>query len=144
MEVSIIMKVRQLMQKELVTIIPTATIHEVALKMKEQNVGTVIIIDEGHIEGIVTDRDIALSVAEFKDPNTVHVFDIMSKGIKTVQANDDILTALRIMKEENVRRLPVKENGKLVGLLSSADLAIELKEELDEFLGLEEAFAKKH
>jgi CBS domain-containing protein len=137
------MKVRQIMHKELVTVLPTATIHDAALKMKEQNVGSILIIDEGYLQGIVTDRDITLVVAaDFKDPKTVKVSEIMKREIKTVKADDDIETALSIMSKENVRRLPVKENGKIVGLLSSADLATEIKEELNQFFGLEEAFAK--
>jgi predicted transcriptional regulator len=68
----------------------------------------------------------------------------MSKKIKTIKSSDDIAIALKIMKEDNVRRLPVKDNGKLVGILSSADLAIELKEEMDQFMELEDYFAISH
>lgn len=139
------MKVSQLMHKEPVTILMTASIYDAALMMKERNVGTVIVVDKGHhIKGIVTDRDIALSIADIKNVKKVNVSDIMSKHLKTIQANDDMATALKIMKEEHVRRLPVKEKGKLVGILSSADLAIELKEELDQFMDLEDFFAISH
>jgi CBS domain-containing protein len=125
------LKVSQLMHEEPVTILMTESIYAAALKIKERNVGTVIVVDKGHhIKGIVTDRDIALSVTDFNNLKKVHVSDIMNKNVKTIQANDDMTTALKIMNEEHVRRLPVKEKGKLVGILSSADLAIELKEEL--------------
>jgi len=139
------MKVKELMHKEPVTILMTASIYDAALMMKERNVGTVIVVDNGHhLKGIVTDRDIALSVADAKNLKKVNVSDIMSKNIKTIRSSDDIATALKIMKEENVRRLPVKDNGKLVGILSSADLAIELKEELGQFMDLEDFFAVSH
>lgn len=138
------MLTRQIMHKELVTVLPSTPIHEAALKMKKQGVGTVLVVEDGgKLKGIVTDRDIAITVAaDFKDPRATHTGDIMAKNPITVDADTDFYAALKIMKKANVRRLPVIEKGKLVGLLSSADIAAEIKEEFDEFIGLEEAYAK--
>lgn len=137
------MVVRQKMQKELVTVLPSSSVHEAALKMKEYGVGSVLVVEEGwQLRGILTDRDIAIKVAaDFKDPQTTYVADIMTDPI-TVDAAADIDSALRIMDGANIRRLPVTENGKVVGLLSSADVASEIREEFLQFIGLEEAFAK--
>jgi predicted transcriptional regulator len=60
----------------------------------------------------------------------------------TVDADADVDSALRIMNRANIRRLPVTENGKLAGILSSADLATEIKQEFSQFMGLEEVLAK--
>jgi CBS domain-containing protein len=138
------MIVRQLMHKELVTVSPSATIHDVAAKMKEFNVGSVLIVEEGwKLKGILTDRDITLTVAaDSKDPRTTYAYDVMTADPITINSDADADSALRIMHKANIRRLPVTENGKLVGLLSSADLAAEIKEEFTQFIGLEEAFAK--
>ncbi len=138
------MLVKQLMRKELVTISPQATIHDAASKMKEQNVGSVLVVDEGRkLKGILTDRDIALyAAADSKDPRSVHAYDIMTPDPITVDADTDVDSAVRIMNRANVRRLPVTENGKLAGILSSADLAGEIKEEFGRFMGLEEVLAK--
>jgi CBS domain-containing protein len=138
------MIVRQLMHKELVTVSPSATIHDVASKMKEFNVGSVLIVEEGwKLKGILTDRDITLTVAaDSKDPRTTYAYDVMTADPITINSDADADSALRIMNKANIRRLPVMENGKLVGLLSSADLAAEIKEEFTQFIGLEEAFAK--
>jgi CBS domain-containing protein len=138
------MIVRQLMHKELVTVSPSATIHDVAAKMKEFNVGSVLIVEEGwKLKGILTDRDITLTVAaDSKDPRTTYAYDVMTADPITINSDADADSALRIMHKANVRRLPVTENGKLVGLLSSADLAAEIKDEFTQFIGLEEAFAK--
>lgn len=138
------MLVKQLMQKELVTISPLATIHDAASKMKEQNVGSVLVVDEGwKLKGILTDRDIALyAAADSKDPRSVHAYDIMTPDPITIDADADVDSALRIMNRANVRRLPVTENGKLAGILSSADLAAEIKQEFSRFMGLEEVLAK--
>jgi len=138
------MLVKQLMRKELITISPSATIHDAASKMKEQNVGSILVVDEGwKLKGILTDRDIALYVAaDSKDPRSVHAYDIMTPDPITVDADADVDSALRIMNRANVRRLPVTENGKLAGILSSADLATEIKQEFSQFMGLEEVLAK--
>ena len=138
------MLVRQKMHKELVTVLPSSFVHEAALKMKEQGIGTVLVVDEGwKLRGILTDRDIAMTVAaDSKDPKTTYTCDIMTVDPITINADADIDSALRIMNRANIRRLPVTENGKLVGLLSSADVAAEIKEEFDQFIGLEEAFAE--
>jgi len=138
------MLVRQKMQKELVTVLPSSSVHEAALKMKEYGVGSVLVVEEGwKLRGILTDRDIAIAVAaDSKDPKATYTCDVMTTDPIAINADADIDSALRIMNRANIRRLPVTENGKLVGLLSSADVATEIKEEFDQFIGLEEAFAK--
>jgi CBS domain-containing protein len=138
------MLVRQLMRRELVTCSPSATVHDAAAKMKEFNVGSVLIVEEGwKLKGILTDRDIALTVAaDSKDPQRTYVYDVMTADPITINSDADVDSALRIMNKANIRRLPVTENGKLVGLLSTADLATEIKDEFTQFIGLEEAFAK--
>ncbi len=138
------MMVRQIMQKGLVTVLPTSSVHDAALKMKEHNVGSALIVEEGgKLKGIVTDRDIAMAVAaDSKDPQTTCTCDIMTKDPITINSDADIDSAMRIMNRANIRRLPVTENGKLVGLLSSSDVAMEMKEQFNQFIGLEGAFAK--
>lgn len=137
------MKVKRLMHRELVTVSMTATVRDVAVKMKEQKVGSVLVVDEaGKLEGIVTDRDVAIAVAEALNPETACAYDIMTSDPIAIQGDIDIDSALRIMNRANVRRLPVCEQGKLVGLLSSADVATEIKDELNQFMGLEEAFVR--
>jgi CBS domain-containing protein len=138
------MTVREIMKKNPVTIPYKATIHDAALKMKEEHVGAVLIVDDGvDLKGIVTDRDIAISVAaDSMNPMKTCACDIMTKNPITVSSDTDIESALKVMCRENVRRLPVLDNGKLAGIVSSADLASELREEFDSFMGLEEAFAR--
>jgi CBS domain-containing protein len=138
------MKVNKVMHKKLVTVPTSATIHDAALKMKNEEVGSVLIVDEtGKLEGIVTDRDIAIAVgANTLDPKQTCAYDIMTDEPITVSSDADIESALRLMNTGNVRRLPVCKNGKLVGMLSSADVASEIKEEIDHFMGLEGDLSK--
>ncbi len=138
------MLARQIMQKDLVTILPSSTVFDAAVKMKEYHVGSVLIVEEGwKLKGILTDRDIAMAVAAgLKDPKTTLVRDVMTVDPITINSNEDVDSALRVMNRANIHRLPVIENGKLVGLLSSGDLAVEMKEEFNQFIGLGETFAK--
>jgi len=138
------MTVKNRMNKHPVTVPEDATLHEVALRMKELCIGSVLVVDQGwKLKGILTDRDIAMTAAgDSRDPDTVTASEAMTPDPISVNADADVDSALRIMRKANVRRLPVMENGRLVGLLSSADIAAEIREEIDQFIGLEEAFAK--
>lgn len=138
------MLARQIMQKDLITVLPSSTLHDAAVKMKEYHVGSVLVVDEGwKLKGILTDRDIAMTVAaDSRDPRSISVNDAMTADPRTINSDADVESALKIMNRAHVRRLPVTESGKLVGLLSSADLAAEMKDEFSQFIGLEEVFAK--
>lgn len=138
------MIIKQLMHKELVTCSPSETCHDAAKKMKDNNVGTILIVEEGmKLKGILTDRDIALNVVgDSKDPRTTVVSEIMRPNPVSINSEMDIESALSTMSKENVRRLPVTQEGRLIGILSSADVASELKEEFDQFISLEQAYAK--
>jgi len=138
------MTVKQIMNKELVTVLSSSTLVEVAQKMKEHRVGSVLVVEEGwRLKGILTDRDIAIAVAaDYRDPKTTFASEIMTADPICIGSDADFDSALRIMNRAGIRRLPVTENGKVVGLLSSADAAREIKNEFQQFIGLEEAFAK--
>jgi CBS domain-containing protein len=138
------MLARQIMQKDLITILPSSTVYDAAVKMKEFHVGSVLVVEEGwKLKGILTDRDIAMAVAaDMKDPKATCVCDIMTADPVTINSDADFESALRLMNRAHIHRLPVTENGKLVGLLSSANLAAEMKEEFNQFIGLGVAFAK--
>lgn len=138
------MKVKKIMNKQVISLPLEATIHDAAIKMREFGVGSILIMsDGGSLEGILTDRDIAMAAAaDCKNPKKSCVYDIMMTEPITIQSSADLEAALRVMNTSNVRRLPVCENGKVVGLVSSADIAAEIREEINQFMGLEEAFAK--
>ena len=135
------MTVRQHMKKNVVSLPSSATLSEAARKMKEKNIGSIIIEENGRVKGILTDRDIALALgAEQKEAASTCVCDIMVQDPITVEADADLDSALRIMNRANVRRLPVLENGKLIGVISSADIACAMKEEINRFMELEETY----
>lgn len=103
----------------------SSSIVEAAKLMKSEDVGSIPVTEGDRLVGIVTDRDIAVRVvAEGKDVQTVTVGEIASKDLVTVDPQQDLDEALRLMAEHQVRRLPVvEEDGRLVGILAQADVA---------------------
>jgi CBS domain-containing protein len=133
------------MQKNVITCLPSATIQEVARKMAEQNIGSVPLVDEaGKLKGILTDRDIALAVAaEGRDPRGTRASEIMTSNPQFTEIDADLEAALRQMNKIHARRLPVTDKGKLVGIISSADVAGAMREQFNQFLGLEEIYVRQ-
>ena len=118
--------VKDVMTADPITIDATATIAEAAKKMREADVGPLIVMKDGEVCGVVTDRDIAVrAVAEGKDPNTFPVGEICSKEIATVSPRDKVGMAIDLMEKIAVRRLPVVDNHKPVGIVSLGDLAVQ-------------------
>jgi CBS domain-containing protein len=109
---------------------PTESLADAAQMMKEEDVGSLPVVDDdGRLIGIVTDRDIVVrAVAERVDPQSVTVGDVASRELVTVEPEQDLDEALTLMAGHRVRRLPVVEDGRLVGMLAQADVAIEAKE----------------
>jgi CBS domain-containing protein len=94
--------------------------------MRKADIGDVIVMANGQICGIVTDRDIVVrAVAEGWDPATTELADICSQDLTTVSPSDSIDRAVQLMRQKAVRRLPVVENGRAVGIVSIGDLALE-------------------
>jgi CBS domain-containing protein len=108
------------------TVSPTTTLHEAAQRMRDADIGDVLVgKDGGGIQGIVTDRDIAIrAVAEGRDPSTTTVASVLSGDLQSVSPSDTIQVAAARMRSANVRRLPVMEAGRAVGIVSLGDLAI--------------------
>jgi CBS domain-containing protein len=96
--------------------------------MKQEDVGLAPVVEGRRLVGTVTDRDIAVRlVAEGGDPKTVTVREIASNDPITVDPQEDLAEALRLMASHRVRRLPVVEDGRIVGVLAQADVADEAK-----------------
>lgn len=138
------MQVNKIMNKDVVSCSTSCTARDIASRMKDHHVGAVLILEDGgDVKGIVTDRDIALNVvADSKDPATTPVTEFMTSRPYSISSNSDMESALKMMNKQKIRRLPVVENGKVVGLLSWSDLAVELKEEFDEFMDIEQSISK--
>jgi len=109
------------------TVDASSSVVEAAKLMLDEDTGIIPIVDGDRLAGTITDRDLAIRVvAEGKDPQTTTVAEVASRDLVTVDPQQDLDEALRLMARHQVRRLPVvEEDGKLVGILSQADVARE-------------------
>jgi len=129
--------VRDLATMQVVTVQPQTTLAECAQIMRNQHVGSLIVVDDkgrrDNPVGIVTDRDIVIeSVAVDLDPKTLTAGDVMTTPLATVNDSDDILDVLARMRERGVRRLPVvNQEGALAGIVAVDNLLEALAEQLD-------------
>ena len=121
--------VQDLMTSNPRTIGSESSVVEAAKIMGDEDVGIVPIVDGDRLVGTITDRDIAIKVvAEGKDARSTTVGQVASRDLVTVDPQQDLDEALRLMAQHQVRRLPVvEEDGRLVGILAQADVAREAK-----------------
>jgi CBS domain-containing protein len=129
----VLMKIKDIMTKENACVDSKSTAADAAKKMKDQNVGSVLVIDQNQLQGLVTDRAIATkAVAEEKDPRSLPVTDIMTKEIIGCSEDDDVFDVLQAMGKNQIRRLPVvNEQSQLVGVVSMADIAQQMRTGMD-------------
>jgi CBS domain-containing protein len=106
---------------------PDLPVSEAARVMRSEDVGSLPVVEDDRLVGVVTDRDIAVRVvAEGKDPDAVSVGEIQSSDPVTVDPKQDLREALTQMARHQVRRVPVVDNGRIVGVLAQADVAREV------------------
>lgn len=118
-------RVREVMTPDPVTVATTASLRHAAELMRDRGIGDVLVVDEdGSLFGIVTDRDIVVSgIAEGADPTTTSVDEVCSQDPVTLGPDEAVVEAARLMSARAIRRLPVVDNGSLVGIVSLGDLA---------------------
>jgi CBS domain-containing protein len=117
-------KIRDIMTDQVECCTLLDNVFEVAVKMKELNVGAIPIVDEEKLVGMITDRDIVVRGVAEKHPGSTKVEDIMSDKLITISADASTKEAANLMAEHQIRRLPVVEGDKLVGIVSLGDFAI--------------------
>ena len=127
------MKVREAMAKTVTSARKTDKVSDIAKKMKQKDAGFIPVVDGELVIGVITDRDIVLRcIAEGHDPRSETAEHLMSKQVTTVGPDDDMEEAGRKMAKDEIRRLPVTENGRLVGILSHGNLVQATKNEVAE------------
>ncbi|MEM1537954.1 MAG: CBS domain-containing protein [Candidatus Nezhaarchaeales archaeon] len=115
------LKVRDLMRGEVVSIDAEKTVAEAAKFMVERGLGSLIVVEGGEPVGIITERDLTRRVVAKGLPLTTKVGEVASKPLITIGPDETLLEAINVMKRNGIRRLGVKEGGKLIGVLSYAD-----------------------
>jgi CBS domain-containing protein len=128
--------VRDAMTQDPRSIGASASVVEAARLMREQHIGSLPVTEDERLVGMITDRDITTRVvAESATPETTSVGDVYSRALISVQPDDGLDDALQLMARHQVRRLPVVENGRLVGVVAQADIALKDNERTGELVG---------
>ncbi|WP_432171859.1 CBS domain-containing protein [Streptomyces sp. 1222.5] len=116
--------VRDIMTSHLVTVEPQASVTSVAQKMRDEDIGIVLVTEGDDLRGLVSDRDLVIrALAEGGDPDDRTVASACSDDLVTITPDEDLDHAVDLMREHSVRRLPVIEEGHPVGIISIGDLA---------------------
>jgi len=115
--------VKELIQGDPVTVEASATVEEAAKLMDEKDIGNVLIVENGEVQGIVTDRDIVVRVIAKGNGADAGVREAATTDLETIAGDTSIDEAIQKMEQANVRRLPVVDDGKPVGVISLGDLA---------------------
>lgn len=120
------MKVREVMTSSVDWVSPNTSVVEVAKLMKKDNVGSIPVCEGNKLVGIISDRDIVLNVVAVGGNTTSSIAkDIMKSNVISVTADQDVHEAANLMAKNQIRRLPVVDQGKLIGIVALGDLAIE-------------------
>ena len=118
--------VRDAMSTEPICLTSSTTIIDAAMQMREYDIGDVLITDGDRICGVLTDRDIVIrALADGRDPASTTAGEIASSHLVTLSPDDPVSRAVQLMREHAVRRLPVCQDVKPVGIVSIGDLAVE-------------------
>jgi CBS domain-containing protein len=119
-------QVREAMTASPTTVSPSTPVRDAARMMAEENVGSLPVVEDEQLVGVVTDRDLVTRViAEDRDPSATTGGEVASRDVVTVGPDDELDRALQLMAKNQIRRIPVVEGGRLVGILAQADVARE-------------------
>jgi CBS domain-containing protein len=114
------------MIKQLVTVEMDTSLTVVARTMRDAGIGDVLVVEDGRLRGVATDRDLVVrAMAEGKDPEHTAVRAVCSTELVSIGPDDEVDTAVMVMRRNALRRLPVTQDGRPVGIVSLGDLAIE-------------------
>jgi CBS domain-containing protein len=116
--------VKEIMTKDCVTVTLQDNMYEIAVKMKEHGIGFIPVVEGKKLIGVVTDRDLVVRGLAEKREGSTAVEKVISKNITSIPSNTTVDEAAQIMAKDQVRRLPVVDNGELVGIVAIGDLAV--------------------
>lgn len=117
-------KLKEIMSKEVITVTTQDNIFEIAVKMKQHDIGFIAVVEGKKLIGVVTDRDLVVRGYAEKHSGSTAVKEVMTENVRTVSSETTVDEAAKIMANEKVRRLPVVDNGELVGVVAIGDLAV--------------------
>ena len=118
--------VQDIMTKAIISVNTETTVFQVAKMMEQGGIGAVLVKKDGHLSGIITDRDYATKIMANNVSSDTSVEKIMSSPLITINHNESISAAAERMTNKKIRKLAVTDNGKIIGLITSTDLVTQL------------------
>ena len=118
--------VEDVMTKAIISVTNETTVFQVAKMMEQGGIGAVLVKKNGHLSGIITDRDYATKIVAHNLPSDTPVEQIMSSPLITINFNESISAAAERMTSKKIRKLAVTDNGNIIGLITSTDLVTQL------------------
>ncbi|WP_213525891.1 CBS domain-containing protein [Paenibacillus sp. J31TS4] len=112
------------MSTDIVTVSPQDNVYEIAVKMKQHDIGFIPVVEGRKLIGVVTDRDLVIRGYAEKHSGSTAVEKVISRDTETVDPDTTVDDAARLMAKHKIRRLPVVENGELVGVVAIGDMAV--------------------
>lgn len=127
------MNIREMMSTDLITCNPNETLAQASQRMADGDVGFLPVVVQEQLVGVITDRDIvARAISKGLDPNSTHVSGFMTTELIFGSPDMSHEEACQLMMDHQIRRLPIVENSRLIGVIGLADLALDLEEEQEE------------
>lgn len=114
--------VKDIMSKNALTVEKSTTLQEAAQQMKESNIGCVVVMDNSKPIGIVTERDFVTKIAAEGRPLFTEIYEVMSSPLITIEPGETVWEASETMKEKGIHKLPVKDNDKIIGIVTTTDI----------------------
>ena len=118
--------VQDVMTKAIIFVTNETTVFQVAKMMEQGGIGAVLVKKNGHLSGIITDRDYATKIVAHNLPSDTPVEQIMSSPLITINFDESISAAAERMTNKKIRKLAVTDNGNIIGLITSTDLVTQL------------------
>jgi CBS domain-containing protein/uncharacterized protein (DUF2267 family) len=134
------MSLRWYLRPRLVALNPDTPVLDAARAIENNNIGAVVVHDGGRVAGIVTDRDLAVRVVgQGLDPKATPLRDVMTTDVSTLSPRDSQADAIRLMYRRNIRRVPLVEDGRLVGMVTLDDLLLDEAAPLEQLAAIVQA-----
>jgi len=118
------MLVREVMNKKVMTVKPDLILRKAAEIMSNYHIGSLVVLENDKLAGILTERNVLVAVAEGKDPELTTVEEVMAKKVITIEPGKTIEDAVNLMKDNKIKKLPVIDGEKLVGIITASDIIV--------------------